>query len=239
MNIDENMPQLNMDLQQAVDSIRSALGHTISQKKIFQNNANVAKNQIQDDISFHLELLRNREVWLLEQVDIHAQIKEEAFESHLNKLSVLLAKLEVHQQLLVAADLLENQEIIGQAEELIFRLKNEASHFDETTGICFSAGNYALSDAVKKFGKIMEEEPCEETEKMPKVHKMRRDTAREMLFFQEHFKRVATSPQKDWLMAGAEYQEARKDFGSVWKYFEELKRSDNKEWLFEKCQVCL
>jgi uncharacterized protein YjfI (DUF2170 family) len=243
MNADESISQLGNvnELRQAIESIKSALSLISTQKNLFQENALVAKNQIQDDVSFHLELLRNREVWLLEQVDVHSQLKEETFESHFNELCVLLAKLEVYEQLLEAQELQDSQVIARQAQEIISNLSKEVSHFEEASGIGFSADNFSLSDAVKNYGNIVEREPGESALKIARVYKKKSastDRSQEsMAFIQEHFEQVARSPRKDWLVGGVEVKESRKDFGIVWKYFEELKSSDSEEWLYKKSQV--
>ena len=241
MNVANSTSQLSNELQQAIESVKSALSFTTSQRKSFQEKAVVAKNQIQDDISFHLELLRNREVWLLEQVDVHAQIKEETFDGHLNELCVLLAKLEVYKQLLEAQELQDSQVIMNHAKEIISQLSIVVQHFEEASGICFSADNFGLTDAVKSYGNIIGES-CELVQKTPKVYGKKsasKDTSQELVFFQEHFKQVASSPHKDWLIGGLEVQKSGKNFGIVWKYFEELKASDCKEWLYNKPQVSI
>ena len=236
MNFDETTSQPGGELVEAIESVKSALSLTATQKNMFHEKAVVAKNQIQDDISFHLELLRNREVWLLDQVDVHAQMKEEAFESRLNELCALLAKLEVCKELLEAQELQGSQAIVDKAKEIMSGLSNMAHQFEDVAEICFSADNYALSDAVKNYGNILGES-CETFQKKSPDVFRKSASSKESAFIREQFKRVANSPLSEWLINGLEVKEPRKDFGIVWKYFEELSESDSEEWLYNKPQV--
>ena len=231
--------ELGNELQEAIESVKSALSLAATQKKMFHEQAVVAKNQIQDDISFHLELLRNREVWLLEQVDVHAQMKEETFKNRLNELCVLLAKLEVYKDLLETQELQGNKVIAGQAKEIMSQLSNLPHQFDDESGVCFSADNFALTDAVKKYGNIVGEtgESILKTANVCQKKSASIDGSNKVVFIQEHFKQVANSPVNDWLINGLEVKESRKDFEMVWKYFEELRGSDYEEWLYSKPQV--
>ena len=239
MNAETSMLNVSNELQKAIELVASALKRTTNEKNLYQVNATVAKNQIQDDISSHLELLRNREVWLLEQVDVHSQLKEETLENHLNELGILLTKLKVFEELLETQELQQSQVISKQAKEVITRVNNKLLHLDEVSSIYFSADNFALSDAVKGYGAIVE---GEDAQKSPWANKKRlasKDQSQEAVFIQKYFKRVASSPRKDWLIPASE-NNMRTDVGSFCKYLEELQKSDQKEWLYQECQVsCL
>ena len=238
MSVNDRTSQLGNELQDAIESVKSALSLAATQKNMFHEQAVVAKHQIQDDISFHLELLRNREVWLLEQVDVHAQIKDETFENHLNELCVLLAKLEVYEELLETQELQGNEVIAGQAKEIMSQLSNLPRHFEDESGVCFSADNFALTDAVKKYGSIVGEsgESNLKTVNVSKKKSASIDGSNKIVFIQEHFKQVANSPVNDWLLDGLEVKESRIDSEIVWKNFQELRRSDCKEWLYSEPQ---
>ena len=239
MSVNDRTSQLGNELQEAIESVKSALSLAATQKNMFCEQAVVAKNQIQDDVSFHLELLRNREVWLLEQVDVHAQIKEESFENRLNELCVLLAKLEVYEELLETQELQGNEVIANQAKEIMSQLGNVPHHFEDESSVCFSADNFALTDAVKKYGNIVGEsgEPILKISNVCRKKRASIDRSNDVIFIQEHFKQVANSPVNDWLINGLEVKESGEDFEMVWKYFEELKISDCKEWLYNKRQT--
>ena len=244
MDADSRTSQLHNELQHSIEKVSDALKLANDQKRKLLDSAVVAKNQSQDDISFHYELLRNREVWLLDQVDLHVQMKEETLESHFNKLCALLAKLELCQQLLRQPDQENNEILHSQAEEMILRIDSEVLHIEDPSKVCFSADNFALGNAVKSYGNIKVGEPCSSPGQLPGIIKRKRalfsrDCCQDTAFIQEHFKRVARSPQKDWLLDESYAVEERRDFGIVWKYYEELQKSDSKEWLSTQPQVSL
>ena len=244
MDADSRTSQLHNELQHSIEKVNDALKFANDQKRKLLDSAVVAKNQSQDDISFHYELLRNREVWLLDQVNLHVQMKEETLESHFNKLCALLAKLEFCQQLLRQPDQENNEVLHSQAEEMILRIDSEVLHIEDPSKVCFSADNFALGNAVKSYGNIKVGEPCSSPRKSSTIIKRERalfsrDCCQDTVFIQEHFKRVARSPQKDWLLDESDAVVERRDFGIVWKYYEELQKSDSKEWLSTQPQVSL
>lgn len=238
MNADECLLKHSDKLMQAIYLAKAAISRAVAVKKEFQENALVAKNQVHDDISFHLELLRNREVWLHEQVDINAQIKEETYENHLNELFALLAKLEVCKKLVESKALQDGKIISDQAEEIISQVELLLPRLGEESGIYFSADNFALSNALRKYGSIDERKSCKTAwkplQKFANKKYFCKDGYQEPAFLQEHFKQVAGSSQNDWLLPGGVAQETKQDYGVFGEFCDQLKRSDNEEWLCNK-----
>ncbi|KAK3091891.1 hypothetical protein FSP39_023479 [Pinctada imbricata] len=84
-----------------MDDLASQIENTIkdidSVKRQLQQNSSEVKSQIQTNVSRHMEALRNREVWLLNQVEVLQSAKEEVLheqQARLNKqLGLLQSKL--------------------------------------------------------------------------------------------------------------------------------------------------
>ncbi|XP_048448995.1 nuclear receptor coactivator 4-like [Rhincodon typus] len=74
-----NCLQAKRDLEMAVSSI-------IKAEQEIKANSKEVKFQIHSCISRHLECLRSREVYLLEQIDLVEQLKEEALQQQIQQL---------------------------------------------------------------------------------------------------------------------------------------------------------
>ncbi|XP_035256429.1 nuclear receptor coactivator 4 isoform X2 [Anguilla anguilla] len=109
------------------------------------------KSQLHSCISRHLEFLRSREVWLLEQLDIVQQLKEEALHQQLQQLHLLRGQFDIliHQLENSNSHDLANQ-LTGCLEKLsCLNLKPE-----ETPEMSFQADLRSLRQAITSFGTI-------------------------------------------------------------------------------------
>ena len=225
METEEISPaQLTTDLHQAIGFIKDFLILVNAQQMSLKEKARAVKNQIQDDVSLHLDLLRNREVWLLEQVDVFAQLKEESIESNREELCALLPKLEVYLEVLQTTKFGRYPEIALGVRKALLNIQYQNLSAEESSDICFFVDNFALSDAIKNFGKISEKTP---DNILPRPHSGQTsvvdDTAllrkgilscqsnghlsshalssnEDLQFIQERFNAVLNSPVSEWLI---------------------------------------
>ncbi|XP_018621526.1 nuclear receptor coactivator 4 isoform X1 [Scleropages formosus] len=136
---------------QARSQLETAIaGVTLAEAQLRDNSREV-KAQLHSCISRHLEFLRSREVWLLEQIDIIQQLKEDSLRQQFQQLHWLLGQFDIliHQ--------LENSDTHDLANQLtscleklsILNLKPE-----ETPEMSFQADVRSLRQAITSFGTI-------------------------------------------------------------------------------------
>uniref|UniRef100_A0A803TAC0 Nuclear receptor coactivator 4 N-terminal domain-containing protein n=1 Tax=Anolis carolinensis TaxID=28377 RepID=A0A803TAC0_ANOCA len=70
----------------AKKDLETAIAGIVKAEQQVKDNWREVKAQIHSCISRHLECLRSREVWLLEQVDLIQQLKEEALQQQAQQL---------------------------------------------------------------------------------------------------------------------------------------------------------
>ena len=242
METEESSKQLVTDVIEAIDSVKDALTLVNTQQAALKEKARNVKNQIQDDVSLHLDLLRNREVWLLEQVDLFTQLKEESIESNQKDLCVLLAKLDIYLEFLQMKKFEKNVEAAVKVGKLLSGIQEKSLNVEESPEICVFVHNLALSEAIKNFGKITEELPAAQ-KKIPMATQP--FSRAQDLFVQEHFNAVLNSPESEWLIPSSGPVNESKPYGddepatvdAVREFFAELKLADVNEWLRKEDQV--
>ncbi|KAK3579480.1 hypothetical protein CHS0354_028293 [Potamilus streckersoni] len=139
----------------------SQLGHKIEQlEKAIQNVNNAkrqlsrknveVKSQIQTNMSRQLETLRNREVWLLNQVDMVTGAKEECLQQQQARLNKALGILQSGIVYPEQGDILYNWERKLQLLE-VDDLQPEESPF-----ISFKADSKGLREVIMNYGKVVD-----------------------------------------------------------------------------------
>ncbi|XP_048419656.1 nuclear receptor coactivator 4 isoform X2 [Stegostoma tigrinum] len=139
-----NCLQAKRDLEMAISSI-------IKAEQEIKANSKEVKFQIHSCISRHLECLRSREVYLLEQIDLVEQLKEEALQQQIQQLYWLLGQFNClinqleHPQSNLPAD---------QIKTCLERLKDLTLKPEESPTLNFEADVPSLRQAITNFGAI-------------------------------------------------------------------------------------
>ncbi|CAH1793635.1 unnamed protein product, partial [Owenia fusiformis] len=146
-----NKQQLLMEVREKIHTLEEAITQVTNVKKHLHDNVKEVKSQIHSTISRQLESLRNREVWLLSQVELIQQLKEDVLRKQ-------------HAEL--------NQELGGLKNSLDYTDNNTATDIDyklsecldkinkldlfpaETSCISFHANQAELRDNIHSFGKV-------------------------------------------------------------------------------------
>lgn len=138
-------------LEKAVDDIHHV-------KKSLKVASSDVKTQIRDSISRHLEALRNREIWLLSQVELIQQGKEEVL---LQKQAEIIDMIGGLKKVCALLEQSVEEEKLGEVEvfeaqlsELLTSVEKMTISPDETPNICFKAHNLELLEFIRGFGHI-------------------------------------------------------------------------------------
>lgn len=243
METKEVAEELSNDLLKAVHVINIALAEAQAQQSLLKVKASKIKNHIQDDVSYHLELLRNREVWLMEQADVLLHLKEEAMESHQKELCTLLAKFNLLLELIKNPEMEQNAQFATEVNKVLSSIENGSLNVDESLAICFFVDNFSLSDAIKEFGSITEEKP-NNTNHSGRTSRKYQLKHQDDVSFQEYFKAVWNSPASEWLVASSASVNENKLRGQIKSdgvgiFYAGLQQSDTKDWLHKGDQVRL
>lgn len=148
-----------MNCTQAKRDLETAISSIIKAEQEIKANSKEVKFQIHSCISRHLECLRSREVYLLEQIDLVQQLKEEALQQQIQQLHCLLGQFNclIH-QLEHPQSNLPTDQIITCLE----RLKSLTLKPEESPTMNFEADVPTLRQAITSFGAI--KTPVSETE---------------------------------------------------------------------------
>ncbi|XP_038060128.1 nuclear receptor coactivator 4-like isoform X2 [Patiria miniata] len=154
----EGCEDVLVEVQRKVVCIQDAIASISDKQQQLNNGALGAKSDIHAALSRQLEALRNREVWLLDQVDVILRIQDQLLQQHLVSLMQELGSL---QRLL---ELAQRQDNDGESlnEELALAL----SRLDllnlqplEDTSLSFKADMASLRRAIHDFGEIDAKRP--------------------------------------------------------------------------------
>ncbi|GCB68271.1 hypothetical protein scyTo_0008201 [Scyliorhinus torazame] len=183
-----NCTQAKRELETAISSIMKA-------EQEIKANSKEVKFQIHSCISRHLECLRSREVYLLEQIDLVQQLKEEALQQQIQQLYWLLSQFNclIH-QLEHPQSNLPTDQIITCLE----RLKSLTLKPEESPSLNFEADVPTLRQAITSFGTI--NSPVLETEyKSPCTMAANLDYCLVPLLTKKPFSNGKECPLADWL----------------------------------------
>nr|XP_029525550.1 nuclear receptor coactivator 4-like isoform X3 [Oncorhynchus nerka] len=136
---------------QARSQLEEAIGGVTRAEAQLKDNSREVKSQLHTCISRHLEFMRSREVWLLEQIDLVEQLKGEALQTQLHQLHCLRGQFDIliHQ--------LENSKSNNLANQLTSCLEKLSSLNltpEETPEMSFQADTRSLRQAITSFGTI-------------------------------------------------------------------------------------
>ncbi|XP_062989203.1 nuclear receptor coactivator 4 isoform X2 [Elgaria multicarinata webbii] len=136
---------------QAKKDLETAIAGIVKAEQQVKDNWREVKAKIHSCISRHLECLRSREVWLLEQVDLIQQLKEEALQQQAQQLCWLLGQFNclIHQ-----LEQPHSNDLANQISVCLERLGNLTLQPEETAVLNFEANVPSLREAITSFGSI-------------------------------------------------------------------------------------
>ncbi|KAH3860769.1 uncharacterized protein LOC127865773 [Dreissena polymorpha] len=130
-----------------IEALEQALRQIADAKKQLCRNTAEAKSRIQCDISRQLEALRNREVWLLNQLDVVSSAKEEVLQQQSARLHKTLGVLQSSAHLPEGAG---DSSLARNMAKLDMRDLNP----EETPYLSFKSDPASLREAILNYGKI-------------------------------------------------------------------------------------
>ncbi|XP_016118497.1 nuclear receptor coactivator 4-like, partial [Sinocyclocheilus grahami] len=109
------------------------------------------KSQLHSCISRHLEILRSREVWLLEQIDLVEQLKGETLHQQLQQLHLLKGQFDI---LIHQLEYSSSNNLATQLTNCLEKLSSLNLTPEETPEMSFQADARSLRQAITSFGTI-------------------------------------------------------------------------------------
>lgn len=125
-----------------IATLQKALQQISDAKRQLCRNTAEAKSRIQCNISRQLETLRNREVWLLNQLDLVSSAKEEVLQQQSAKLNQTLGVLQ------------NSVQYPGATGDSIAKLELGDISPAETPYVSFKSDPNSLRDAIMNYGRI-------------------------------------------------------------------------------------
>ena len=158
MEVEERCSKLLEEVRAKIGLLSAAVEEISLIKKNLKITGSDVKAQIRDSISRHLEALRNRETWLLNQVEVVQHIKEDVLRQQQAVLNQALGSLKSTCALLEecyeSGSLLNVENLEGQLEENLAHIDQLNLQAEETSSISFYGNNFLVQEAIKQFGVV-------------------------------------------------------------------------------------
>jgi len=135
--------------EEKVASLQEVIKKLQTTKKFLHLNAVEVKASIHSNISRLLESMRNREVFLLHQVDVILEAKEERLRGQEDQLNQAIGRLSNCLSLLDGGTSLNTE-----LNDILSRIDSHGKHPVESPHICFRADMAGLRQAVHEFGRV-------------------------------------------------------------------------------------
>uniref|UniRef100_A0A670YU45 Nuclear receptor coactivator 4 n=1 Tax=Pseudonaja textilis TaxID=8673 RepID=A0A670YU45_PSETE len=145
-----NMESLRKCLQAKKD-LEVAFAEIVKAEQQVRDNWKEVKAEVHSCISRHLECLRSREVWLLEQVDLVQQLKAEALQQQAQQLCWLLGQFS---SLIRQLEQPQSGDLTSQMSACFESLGSLTLQPEETSVLNFEADVAFLRQAITSFGSI-------------------------------------------------------------------------------------
>jgi len=156
MECREGLTDLLGELYSNIDMLQKAITDVSQIKVSLKTTASDLKSQIRDSVSRHLEALRNRETWLLGQVEVVQHVKEDALHQQQSEFNKALGRLQSLCALLEqTGKVLDTESLECHARESIAALGDLNFSPEETKVINFVAQNFELHELIQKFGAVV------------------------------------------------------------------------------------
>lgn len=160
MECNESLADFLGEVHSNIDMLQKAITEVGHVKESLKTTASDLKSQIRDSVSRHLEALRNRETWLLGQVEVVQQVKEDVLRQQLAELNKALGRLQSTCVLLEkSGNILDTESLECHVRESVKAVGSLNLTPDETKIINFVAQNFELQEFIQKFGVVVSDNP--------------------------------------------------------------------------------
>ena len=157
---EDSCSKLLKEVQSKIAALQKVVSEVGLVKASLQRTASDVKTHIRDSISRHLEALRNRETWLLGQVEVVQHIKEDVLRQQQGELNKAVGRLQTACSLLQQnGDIIDVESLKCQLTESFTATENLNLAPEETNVISFVAKNFEFQEAVRKFGIVISDNP--------------------------------------------------------------------------------
>ena len=168
MECGEDLTDLLGELHSNIDMLQKAIAEIVQMKASLKTTSLDLKSQIRDSVSRHLEALRNRETWLLGQVEVVQHVKEDALRQQQSELNKALGRLQSLCVLLEQTGVMLNTESLESlVRERLTALGDLNFSPEETKVINFAAQNFELQELIQKFGVVVSDNPSVDKQIVP------------------------------------------------------------------------
>ena len=193
MELREGLTDLLGELHRNRDMLQKAIAEVGHIKVSLKSTASDLKSQIRDSVSRHLEALRNRETWLLGQVEVVQHVKEDALRQQQSELNKALGRLQSLCVLLEqTGEVLDTESLECYVRKSLTVLGDLSFSPEETKVINFVAQNFELQELIQKFGAVVSDNPCAEKQLIPYFQML--GLGKKNSFF------TPSGPSEEWLM---------------------------------------
>ena len=168
MECREGLTDLLGELHSDIDMLQKAIAEVGQMKASLKTTSLDLKSQIRDSVSRHLEALRNRETWLLRQVEVIQHVKEDALRQQQSELNKALGRLQSLCGLLEqTGEVLDTENLEVLVRERLTALGDLNFSPEETKVINFVAQNFELQELIQKFGVVVSDGPSVDKQIVP------------------------------------------------------------------------
>lgn len=213
MEGNDNLADLLGEVLTNIDMLQKAVAEVGQVKASLKTKASDVKSQIRDSISRHLEALRNRETWLLGQVEVVQHIKEDVLRQQQAELNKALGRLQSTCSLLEqSGSALDTTSLEYQVRESLATVGGLNLAPEETNVINFVARNFELQESIHKLGVVVSDNPLVDKQLVSSCEMLKLNSGRKVSFF------TPSGSCEDWLMkkeAGSTVKDVPKNPAAV------------------------
>jgi len=195
MECNKNLTDLLGEVQMNIDKLQKAISKVGQVKASLKTTASDVKSQIRDSVSRHLEALRNRETWLLGQVEVVQHIKEDVLRQQQAELNKALGRLQSTCSLLEqSGKALDTESLECRVRETLAAASDLNLLPEETNVISFIGRNFELQESILKFGVVVSDNPHVDKQLVSSSEMLKLSSGKKVAFF------TPSGPNEDWLM---------------------------------------
>ncbi|ESO84755.1 hypothetical protein LOTGIDRAFT_150991 [Lottia gigantea] len=143
---------MDSDINDKIEQLEKAIKQLDAVKRHLLHNATEIKGQVQTTMSRHLESLRNREVWLLSQVDLVFSAKEAVLQAQQARLNKMLGVLQSTIGLTADSNSNSNSILVETLQKLDINLND--LNPEETAFFTFRADPSDLRNTILNYGHV-------------------------------------------------------------------------------------